>query len=59
MPASFENRPRLTPFIIAAIMPPATPPAASCRPKAEPMIWPRTPGTSVILVISTQIAASR
>ena len=29
MPASLENRPRLTPFSIAAVMPPAMPQVAS------------------------------
>ncbi len=38
MPASLENSPRLTPFSIAAATPPATPPAASWKPKALPTI---------------------
>ena len=33
-PASFENRPRLTPFIIAALIDPAKPPSVSRSPKA-------------------------
>ncbi|MNU11466.1 hypothetical protein D3C72_2593440 [compost metagenome] len=53
MPASLEKRPRLTPFIIAAVTPPATPPAASCRPKALEMIVHSTFGTSEALAIST------
>ena len=31
----------------AAATPPATSPAASCRPKALAMMWAMTPGTSV------------
>ena len=38
MPASLENRPRLTPLSIAAAMPPVKPPAISASPKAPPMI---------------------
>ena len=42
MPASFENRPRLTPFSMAAAMPPTNPPASSSIPKAPPMIILKT-----------------
>jgi len=34
MPASLEKKPRLTPFITAAAMLPATPPATSRKPNA-------------------------
>ena len=53
MPASLENSPRLTPFSIAAATPPATPPAASWKPKAEPTMCASMPGTSVRWVTST------
>jgi hypothetical protein len=59
MPASFEKRPRFTPFSIAAMMPPVTPPAASCRPKAWAKIEAMTPGTSERFMISTTTAIRR
>ena len=42
IPASLENSPRLTPFSMAAAMPPANPPASSSIPNAPPMIILKT-----------------
>ena len=41
-PASLENRPRLVPLIIAATMPPPSPPTVAWAEKAEVKIWPST-----------------
>ncbi|MNJ73724.1 hypothetical protein D3C77_705600 [compost metagenome] len=49
MPASLENKPRLTPLSKA----PATPPTADSRPKALLKIIIKTPGTSPRLVTIT------
>ena len=54
MPASLEKSPRLTPFIIAAATPPATPPADLCKPKALPTICASIPGTRGRWVSSTK-----
>ena len=49
MPASLENRPRLTPLSIAAAIPPVKPPAICCIPNAPPMISAKACGRLVIL----------
>ncbi|MNW56156.1 hypothetical protein D3C74_338600 [compost metagenome] len=46
MPASFENRPRLTPLSSAARIPPAVPATAWSSPNAPSTICRTTPGTA-------------
>ena len=59
MPASLENRPRLTPLSMAAAMLPITPPAACSKPKALLMIRPITAGTLSMLATITHSATPR